>query len=225
MPERIRFEILNGLGEADVKKAKHIVYAHRCPAGVYVGMSEDPVRRWKQHVHHSVDANSGSYNDNFKRAIRAYGHSGFTHYVLATASFPKSAKSKEAAAIKFYGHKLNSRAEVIDCQEDYGFRPIDTQIPKIVFLEAKAREDNSDRGGSYNKRNIRARVVYEGGRKRFVSLPNEYFPEGLRVQCNRDRDEFDVGDVVEVSVSLSTKPTGGLYLVAATTAKITKVES
>jgi hypothetical protein len=44
---KIRFLLANGLNESDVKNASYFVYAHICRAGMYVGLSKDPVKRWQ----------------------------------------------------------------------------------------------------------------------------------------------------------------------------------
>jgi len=48
-PSKIRFLLVNGLLESDVKNADFFVYAHVCNDGMYVGMTNDPVKRWQQH--------------------------------------------------------------------------------------------------------------------------------------------------------------------------------
>jgi hypothetical protein len=46
---RMRFEILNRISEADVIRAHYLIYAHKCIQGVYIGFASDPVKRWQEH--------------------------------------------------------------------------------------------------------------------------------------------------------------------------------
>lgn len=45
IPSKVRLEFINGLREREVKSATYFIYDHKCAAGTYVGMSQDPVKR------------------------------------------------------------------------------------------------------------------------------------------------------------------------------------
>ncbi len=222
IPPKIRFELINGLTEREVKSAAYLIYAHKCAAGTYVGMSQDPVKRWQEHVSDAFNLHSHNSDDKFRGAIRGFRYS-FKHYILAIATFEKSARSKEAAAIEFYSENLNMKAEAV-AERDYGFKPIGSQISLPIILEKKGKS-----GASYSRQDseriaIVAEVFEEFGRKRLKCVGGQPFEKGLLVECSREeRAKLQVGDRVKVKVQLSEKR-GKKYLVAARSATLTKVE-
>lgn len=215
----LRFELLNGLCESDIKNAKFVVYAHKCEAGLYVGMTNDPVRRWMQHCQEAENRFGKYQDDPFKHAIRQW-RTQFKHYILAVTNFEKVASSMEAAAIVFYVPKLNVRREVLIEMKEYGFKPIEGQIARPVILKKKAGSSGSVRVPGSLK-TIVAQVVFDQGRKRLVCTSGQPFPAGLLVRCSKEeRERFNVGDVVKVSVGLSED---GRFLVAPITARLERI--
>ena len=221
-PEKMRFRLVNSLSESDVEKAKFVVYAHSCSYGIYVGMSSDPVKRWKEHVHDAKNLSSHNSDDNFREAIRKCGER-FEHYILAVSSNENIARSKEAAAIKYYSKNLNMKNERISEVKDFGFRGLSSQIPKVVFLKQKSQPKEQTGRSDRERRTIIAEVYMDSGRKRLRCTDGQPFRKGLRVECSREeRERFNPGDKVRVRVALSEKR-GQQYLVAAKTSKLLPV--
>lgn len=220
----IRFELANGISGRDLENAKFLIYAHVCFLGVYVGRAEDPVKRWQIHVQDSQNENSPYHLDPFKDAIRRCGHESFKHYIVAVAKFEKAAKSKEAAAIAYYGKNLNKRAEALGEDRDFGFRPLEGQLTTSIVISKKSREGTTYGRQDGDRKTIEAEIYSEYGRKRVRSLENPHFPAGLNIECSRSsREQFNFGDVVRVNVALSEKD-GRRYLVAAKTATFIPVK-
>ena len=213
LPNSLRFELRNGVTEKEAIESEHIIYAHACSMGTYVGRSKDPVSRWQIHLRDAFDELSPYYNDPIKEAIRKCGNDLFTHYIVAVASFEKAAANKEAAAIEAYSDRLNARSEYQSEVRDYGFRPLEKQIGQSVVLKPKARKGQVFARTDKERRSITAEVYLFSGRKRLRSLENPFFPSGLNIECDRsEREKFDAGDRVRVKVALSTKPNGTQYL-------------
>lgn len=224
IPTKIRFYLVNGVSENNVKCNKYVIYAHICSDGIYIGMAECPVRRWQEHVSNSLNNFSKYYDDKFREAIRHCGPGQFKHYILAVSNFEEIAKNKEASAIKYYESNLNMRMEASNEHQDYGYRPLDSQISTSIILEKKSRDgafygrDDSDR------KTIIAEIYMESGRKRVRCTEGQPFQSGLNVECARDeRERFNVGDKVRVNVALSEQK-GKKYLVAAKTSKLVPVK-
>ena len=219
-PNKIKFTLVNGISEREINDNKYAIYAHSCREGVYVGMTDDPVKRWQEHLSDSSNKNSPYYNDPFRAAIRKCRPSQFTHYIVAVANFEKSASDKEASAINFYGVNLNVKPESITDERDYGFRPLDNQIGKNMMVEKKSREGAFFSRKDSARKTITAEICWERGRKRLKCCKGQPFRAGLMVECSRvEREGFNIGDKVRVNVALSEKG-GKEYLVAAKTAKL-----
>ena len=77
----LRFELVNGLSEKDVKSNQYVIYAHLCSGGIYVGLTQDPIKRWQEHVSDSQNQDSHNYDDKFREAIRRCGHNKFKHFI------------------------------------------------------------------------------------------------------------------------------------------------
>lgn len=220
-PQKLRVKLLNGISEEMLRKSAYIIYAHECPAGVYVGQATDVVERYRQHVGDANNENSLEYGSPFKKAIRLY-QSNIKHYVLAVDQFPKAALDKEAAAIQFYGRNLNTKAEPRSKNCDYGFKPIDGQIGKLVMLEIKKRKRTGGRADS-GRFTVTAEICMNRGRKRLRTVGNqENVPVGIYIECNRAaRDEHEVGDRVKLNVGWSNQ-NGKPYLTASPSASFRK---
>jgi predicted GIY-YIG superfamily endonuclease len=223
VPAELEFELLNGLSESDVKNAKYCIYAHSCPEGIYVGLSEDPVKRWQEHCSDAFNESCQNYTDNFRVAIRKY-QSNFKHYILQTANVEKSAKNKEAEAIRFYSAALNVKPETNSENSGFGYKPIVGQISRSVVLKKKGTEGAWYSRSDQDRKPVVAKVYTERSRKRLRSVSGSEFPSGLNVECSRkERERFNNGDLVKVNVALSEK-NGKKYLVAAKTATLTLVK-
>jgi len=216
----MRFSLLNGIKKSDVRVAKFVIYAHSCPGGVYVGMSSDPVKRWSEHTADASNANSPYFNDSLKKAIRAYKQN-FQHYVIGLANLEKSARQKEASAIRFYGKNLNDRLEIEPESRDYGFRPIDSQIGNIEFLQAKSSSTSNSARQDSDRVLVVGEIYEEFGRKRVRTIAGQAFPAGLNIECSREeRARFKPGDLVKIKVAMSEKADGTKYLTAAKTSPL-----
>ena len=223
IPAEIRFELVNGISEKDVKSNEHIIYAHLCSKGIYVGLTTDPVKRWQEHVSDAFNEGSHNYDDKFREAIRHCGQNKFKHYIVAVANFEKSAKNKEASAIKFYGKHLNTKNETENGDRDYGFRPLKNQIGTTLILKKKSREGTFYSRSDSSRKTITAEIYFESGRKRLRSISGQPFSAGLNIECSRsERAKFATGDLVRVNVALSEK-NGKEYLVAGKTSPLTPV--
>ncbi|WP_374972340.1 GIY-YIG nuclease family protein [Spongiibacter marinus] len=222
IPSKVRFELVNGLTEREVKSAAYFIYAHKCTAGTYVGMSQDPVKRWQEHVSDAFNSHSHNADDKFREAIRGFRDT-FKHYILAIATFEKAARNKEAAAIEFYSENLNMKAEAVS-HRDYGFKSIDSQISLPIVLEKKGKSGTSFSRQDSERIAVVAEVFEEFGRKRLKCIGGQPFEKGLLIECSREeRAKLQVGDRVKVKVQISEKR-GKKYLVAARSATLTKVE-
>ena len=71
VPTSLRFELANGLAATDVSRAKFYIYAHECSHGIYVGLAQDPVKRWQEHLLEAHNRESREYNSKFRKALRA----------------------------------------------------------------------------------------------------------------------------------------------------------
>lgn len=219
-PSRQRFEAINGITENEAKTSEFVIYAHKCSKGIYVGMAEDPVRRWQEHVLEASNKHSHHYDEQLKIAIRQCG-TAFKHYIVDVAKFEKAARRKEAAAIEYYSANLNTKVEKITGDHLYKFRPIDDQIGVPVFLDKKGKTGSSYSQSDADRTLIIAEIYMDGGRKRVRCTRNQPFEAGLRVSCDKeDRERFNVGDKVHIKVALSK---AGDFLVPAKTSLLRKV--
>ena len=220
LPSKLRFKAINNLSLEEINNSNYVIYSHVCSEGVYVGMSSDPVKRWQEHLSDAFNKDSQYYDDKFRVAIRTCG-SAFTHYIVAVAALEKAARNKEAAAIEFYGDRLNMREERNYSDQDYGFRPIDNQISLDVVLEKKRSKGTSSGRDDSDRKTIIGEIYTQYGRKRLRSIDGQAFPAGMNIECPRDeRARFNNGDKVRVNVAMSEKPNGTKYLVSAKTAKL-----
>ena len=205
LPTSVRFILINHLTESDVKNSAFTIYAHKCSDGVYVGMSKDPVERWQQHVSDAHHENNRNYDDNFRASIRRCGRR-FEHYIIAVAGFEKAAKRKEAAAIEFYGDRLNMKKEVIDNSIDYRFSPIGTQIGTTLILKKKTSRRVSNSIRDVDRETVIAEIYNEFGRRRLRVIEGQNFPKGMNIRCDNDeRMRFEIGDKVKIKVAKVNK--------------------
>jgi len=215
-PSKMRFELLNSVIESDIKSNKYVIYAHVCNDGMYVGLSEDPVKRWQEHWSDAFNPSCENYSDKFRVAIRTH-QNNFKHYILQVANFEKSANNKEAEAIRFYSAALNMKPEVNSENNGFGYKPLKGQISKLIILEKKGSSGSWCARSDNQRKPVIAEVYTERNRKRLRSISGQEFPAGLKVECSREeRAKYKNGDLVQVNVALSTK-NGKQYLVAAKT--------
>ena len=221
--DRLPFHLVNGVSEQDISNNKFKIYAHVCKKGMYVGRSHDPVKRWQEHWSDAFNKYCENYTDRFRVAIREYQNS-FKHYILAVANFENAAKRKEAEAIRFYKASLNVRPEPSLDKGGFGYKALGVQISKQVVLDKnKLSGAWYSRTDEHRKLAI-ARVYTERSRKRLISVKNENFDSGMKVECPRDeREKFKDGDLVEVYAAISEQG-GTKYLVSAKSAVLTLVK-
>ena len=219
---KIRFLLANGITESAVKSSNFVVYGHECNDGLYIGFTNDPVKRWQEHYSNAFNKGYRDYDDLFRQAIRAWRHN-FKHYILAVAKSEDMAKIKEASAIQFYAPALNMKIEKCSSDRDFGFRRINGQIfvPSILSKKAKTKQGNAR---SDKDRVTVVGIVYRDlGRKRLKTIDGQPFPEGLKISCSKtELDKFEYGTKVKVKVSKMSRE-GTAFLKAATTALLTKV--
>jgi len=175
-PSRIRFLLLNNLTEPEVKRAEYVVYAHKCKEGIYVGKSNDPVKRWHEHYSNAFNKDYRNYDDKFRKAIRCWKHS-FEHYILATAKFEKPAEKKEAFCISFYNAKLNMKNESMDISRDYGFKAIEEQIAKPCVLEKRKNRNQGFARVESDRVSVTGLVYKNQGRKRLKTIKDQILRE------------------------------------------------
>jgi len=211
---KIKFFLVNGVSNKDVRNKKYVIYAHLCKSGVYVGVTNNPVKRWQEHVSDALNKDSHNYKDKFREAIRILGSNTFKHYILAVSNSLEDAKSKESSAIRYYGKNLNTRNEIVTNNEDYGFRSLQNQIGTSLLLDKKGRTGATYSRDDNARQTITAEIYIENGRKRVRSIQGQPFPAGLNVECLRsEREKYNSGDKVRINVALSEKK-GTPYLVA-----------
>ncbi|MCW5601376.1 GIY-YIG nuclease family protein [Nitrosomonas sp.] len=222
-PHVMKFWLLNGVTDLDVTKNEYVIYGHYCKDGLYIGMTNDPVKRWQEHWSEAFNQHSRDYFHEFKAAIRENG-SNFDHLILQVADTQNSAKIKEAEAIYYYAPSLNMKAEFNFSNDDFGYRPIDKQISKHIFLATRRENFGTWYSRSDDDRiGVIAEIYYDKGRKRLRTVEGQYYPAGLNIECSRsEREKFKNGDLVKVDVALSVK-NGTHYLVAAKTAVLTPI--
>lgn len=204
-PTFLRFKLLNGITPEQIKQSSHVVYAHSCSDGMYIGQSYDTIRRWGNHISSAFNPHHAEYNTPFKVAIRKF-QSRFEHYILAVSSSEKIIKNKEAAAILYYDPKFNSKTEQVTTDRDYGFKAIDGQIPVPHAIKKQSVSGTRD-VNPQRKTLIKAQIYWDNRRKklRVKSTPGQPFPAGLNVECTSDRSSFKNGDFVKIRVALSSK--------------------
>jgi predicted GIY-YIG superfamily endonuclease len=224
LPEpKIRFQLANGLNEAEVKSAKFYIYAHECKSGMYIGVTNDPVKRWQEHFSNAFNEGYRDYDDDFRVAIRGWKHS-FEHYILAIANFEKASKKKEAEAIRFYSPNLNMRNEISEGNNDYGYRPLKDQILSALILEKKSSNRQSDAISDKDRVSVVGLVYKDQGRKRLKPIDNQAFPEGMNISCcKKELDNFGFESKVRIKVS-QTEREGKKFLKAANSASINLVD-
>lgn len=205
LPRKVRFTLINNLNEKEVKNSKYVIYAHACSDGVYVGMTSDPIKRWQEHISDAFNEGSRNYNDNFRIAIRRCGRN-FSHYILAVAGFEKAAKKIEAAAIQFYGDRLNMKNEVVETisSDSYRFSQIGKQIGQTITLEKKPTGKQSYARGDSERQSVIAEIYQEHGRKRLRVIEGQPFRKGMNIRCDTlERKKFKLGDKVRIKVAIS----------------------
>ena len=224
VPSKIRFTLINGVKTEDVKNSKFLIYAHVCPSGTYIGVTNDPVKRWQEHCSDAFNKNSHNYDDQFRMEIRKY-KSNFNHYIIATANFEKTSRNKEASAIKFYEPELNMKKETETEKQNYYYKKIEGQIGIKYFLEKKGRSGTNYSREDKERVTVTGEIYTEFGRKRLRTVNGQKFPAGMNIECSRsERSRFDNGDRVRINVAESKKANGTKYLVSAKTAKLIFVE-
>ena len=198
--------------------SKYYVYAHACGSEVYVGFAADPVKRWSEHYNGAYDKNSREYNSLFRAAIRKTSTSDIKHYLIASTKTEEEARDIEASAIEFYS-TLNVRPEFVS--KSFDFKPL-SSFTQIKTLETKKNDHTEWFSGRSDKDRhwVTGKIIIERSSKRVISLANDKFPAGLKIECSRsERSKFNSGDLVKVKVALSEKH-GKQYLVAAKTATL-----
>ena len=87
---------------ADLKVSS--IYAIRCKATgkVYIGRSQNPRERMKQHLQHLKRGDNHYGTASFKEDFDKYGASGFEGYILETGIAPGKFREREAFWIAEY---------------------------------------------------------------------------------------------------------------------------
>jgi len=137
--KELTYYLANGITENDVKQAQYKIYAHICPDGMYVGMTDNLATGWRQHIDNSELASSMGDNDSLNEALRKH-RDVFTHYILGVASNEKSAETRKACAIEYYKPTLNDNNEMCDSDRDFRFATLnnDNLYPVLVIKDQKA---------------------------------------------------------------------------------------
>ncbi|GAA4650940.1 hypothetical protein GCM10023116_32230 [Kistimonas scapharcae] len=218
-PNLLTVSLINKLTAAQVRNASFVIYAHQCDGGVYVGFCNDVVTRWNTHFSDAFNVKSREYQSPFRCAIRKYDH--FRHFIIAVANTEEEARQIEAEAIREYG-TLNVRNEERcltgrTCE----FGPL-SRVNDQMDIRSKRNINNESRSDD-DRQLALAKIVFHHGRKRLLSIKNEFFPAGLRVECPRPaRDPFDEGDIVSFLAALSERK-GKQYLVTSKQVRFEKV--
>jgi hypothetical protein len=115
----------------------------------YIGVSDNPVRRWKEHVSHALRIGACGYDTKFKRAIRKYGSYDFVHEVLASSSDQESAKTLEVVCVGEYksytsGYNCTFGGDGASCGEKLTEEFIDVRV--IEYFETNLRWPKKDHG-------------------------------------------------------------------------------
>jgi len=205
LPSKLRFTLINNLNGNEVINSKYVIYAHKCNDGVYVGLTNDPVKRWQEHLSDAFNEGSRNYDDNFREAIRRCGRR-FDHYIVAVAAFENAAKKIEAAAIQFYSDRLNMKNEAVDISNSYQFNPIGKQIGKMITLEKKSSGRQTYAREDSERQSVVAEIYEEYGRKRLRVIDGQPFRKGMNIRCDtKEREKFNIGDKVRIKVAVSKR--------------------
>lgn len=223
MYTEVRFYLANSLTLDVVTNAKYVVYGHECPAGLYIGFTADPARRWQEHVRSASEKTDRNYNNNFKSAIRRYLE-GFKHFILAVASTEKAAQLREAAAIQFYKPKLNTREPSASREYSYPFSALSSSIVSSCVMKPKTKKTELNVKSDSDRVTVEVIVFTEGDKKRLKTLKAAPFERVMNISCHKaSLDEFPDGTVVKLKVAPAGGPKRGTYLKAAHTASISRV--
>lgn len=198
-PHVMKFWLLNGVTDLDIKINEYVIYGHCCKEGLYIGMSNDPVKRGQEHWSEAFNPHSRDYFHEFKAAIRE-SRGNFEHLILQVANTKNSAKNREAEAIYYYAPSLNMKAEFNFSNDHFGYKPIDKQTPKHILLFTRRESFGSWYSRSDGDRTaVIAEIYSEKGRKRLRTIRGQYYPAGLNIECSSaERDKFNNGDLVKV---------------------------
>ncbi|WP_334058313.1 GIY-YIG nuclease family protein [Alteromonas sp. S005] len=201
MYTEVRFYLANSLTPDVVTTAKYVVYGHECAAGLYIGYTVDPARRWQEHVRSASEKTDRNYNNNFKSAIRR-SPEGFKHFILAVASTEKAAQLREAAAIQFYKPKLNTREPSASCEYSYPFRALSSSIVSSCVMKPKNKKTELNVKSDSDRVTVEAIVFTEGDKKRLKTLKAAPFERVMNISCHKaSLDEFPNGTVVKLKVA------------------------
>jgi len=225
-PPELKFKVINGKTERDINTAKFFIYAHRAANSgeCYIGFSDDPVERWRDHFGAAFNEHSPYYNDPIKKAIRTHGYK-FDHFIIDVASTETAAKRKEAAAQDFYKPKLNIRSEKVDSSSSHDYRDFDLQIGINLILKGRRNKKQTFGVEDSARKWVIAEVISEFGRNRLRTVSGQPYPEGMMISISHaEKARFKPGEKVKVKVSDAQQQDGTKYLVAAKSAQLIKVD-
>lgn len=207
--------LLNNVTLTNLRKDKYVIYLHECINGLYVGQSDDMVRRWRQHNEAAFNQNHRDHHQKFKIYIRNFG---FKHYIIATAKTESEALEKEADAIQFYHANLNSKNEKRSGKYTDSFKPLSLQLIALKTVIQQKGTTQSFAHTDNDRETIIAKIIFDKGRKRVISVSGPFGP-GLFVECAKsEREKFMAGDLVKIKVTKSNFKRGhNHYLIAAKT--------
>lgn len=223
--KRLIFEVYNGIGPRDLQKSEYVIYAHAIDDEMYIGFSNDPVKRWVEHFQDAMSECSPNFDTLLKSAIRGTRFSNIRHLVLAVADTERLARRKEAEAIRFYKPRLNSGATLSTDHGEFGLKRLSGQSPTLVKVFKRQNPGTWRSRTDMDRVPALAEIIWERNRKRLMTVENEFFDAGYRVECSRaEREKFEVGAIVEVEVAESVKRSGGVYLVARKSDALVRVD-
>lgn len=205
---------------ASLKSCKN---GHECVDGLYIGYSTNPARRWEEHVKSAFEETDRNHHNSFKNAIRAHPE-GFKHFILAVASTDSIAQTKEAAAIRFYKPRLNTREPSALGEHHYTFRALNNTIVSSLVMRPRSQKKEQNTKSDSDRVTVEAIVSTQGERKRLKTLRVEPFEKIMNISCHKQPlDDFGDGTIVKLKVALAGGEERGTYLKAARTASITLV--
>lgn len=213
--QRLIFETYNGIEPNEIEESEYVIYGHSIDGKMYIGFSNDPVKRWIEHFQDAMNGCSPNFDTLLKSAIRRTSFANIRHLVLAVADNERLARRKEAEAIRFYKSRLNSGATLSTDHGSFGLKRFSGQSPSFVKVFKRQNPGSWRSRTDLDRVPALAEIIWERNRKRLMTVENEFFDEGYRIECSRaEREQFEVGTIVEVEVAESVKKSGGVYLVA-----------
>jgi ribosomal protein L19 len=162
---------------------------------LYIGYTNDPYSRLREHVAASREPLGSGYKTQLSLALRE--HIKTERFIIAVSQDEQEARSIEASAITFFKSALNVRPEYSNVIRNFSLNS-----NKEINLGDKRAKTNEWFVGTTAKERftIDATIIYDKAKKR-VQAQDGYFVTYSQLE----REKFNIGDKVKVNVTFSEK--------------------